>query len=104
MLRMARAEDERALLPIYTHEHVERFLTFDSVDAQRFSAIFGQLNKDGNFFVYEADGEWMCHSDAARVLAELERSGVLQFERLSTKACNARRTSAPPSKNTSMKS
>lgn len=55
MLRMARAEDERALLPIYTHEQVERFLTFDNVDAQRFSAIFGQLIKDGNFFVYEAD-------------------------------------------------
>jgi hypothetical protein len=47
---MARAKDERALLPIYTHEHVERFLTFDSVDAQRFSAIFGQLLQYGNFF------------------------------------------------------
>lgn len=56
MLRMARAEDERALLPIYTHEHVERFLTFDGVDVQRFSAIFRLLIEDGNFFVYEADG------------------------------------------------
>jgi hypothetical protein len=56
---MARAEDERALLPIHTHQHVERFLTFDNVDAQRFSAIFGQLLQDGNFFVklgFEREG------------------------------------------------
>jgi hypothetical protein len=29
MLRIARAADEPALFPIYTHELVERFLTFD---------------------------------------------------------------------------
>ena len=56
MLRIAHAEDEQALLPIYTHERVERFLTFDSVDAQRFNGIFSKLLKDGDFFVYEADG------------------------------------------------
>ena len=37
MLRAARAADEHALFPIYTHELVERFLTFDGVDAQRLS-------------------------------------------------------------------
>lgn len=55
MLRTARAEDEQALLPIYTHELVERFLTFDGVDAQRYSDIFRNLLKGGDFFVYEAD-------------------------------------------------
>lgn len=67
MLRMARAEDERALLPIYTHEHVERFLTFDGVDAQRFSAIFRLLIEDGNFFVYEADGTVVGFCKATRL-------------------------------------
>ncbi|HKD54271.1 MAG TPA: GNAT family N-acetyltransferase [Steroidobacteraceae bacterium] len=55
MLRVVRAEDEHALLPIYTHRLVERFLTFDGVDAQRFSGIFSKLLEDGDFFVYEAD-------------------------------------------------
>jgi putative acetyltransferase len=64
---MARAEDERALLPIYTHEQVERFLTFDNVDAQRFSAIFKQLLEDGNFFVYEADGTLVGFCKATRL-------------------------------------
>ena len=67
MLRMARAEDERALLPIYTHEQVERFLTFDNVDAQRFSAIFRQLLEDGNFFVYEAGGTLVGFCKATRL-------------------------------------
>jgi RimJ/RimL family protein N-acetyltransferase len=67
MLRMARAEDERALLPIYTHEQVERFLTFDGVDAQRFSAIFRRLIEDGNFFVYEADGAVVGFCKATRL-------------------------------------
>jgi RimJ/RimL family protein N-acetyltransferase len=67
MLRMARAEDEGALLPIYTHEQVERFLMFDGVDAQRFSAIFRQLLKDGNFFVYEADGAVVGFCKATRL-------------------------------------
>ena len=56
MLRIARAQDEQVLLPIYTHELVERFLTFDGVDAQRFSGIFRKLLEDGDFFVYEVDG------------------------------------------------
>jgi len=67
MLRMARAEDERELLPIYTHEQVEKFLTFDNVDAQRFSAIFKQLLEDGNFFVYEADGTLVGFCKATRL-------------------------------------
>ena len=67
MLRMARAEDERALLPIYTHEQVERFLTFDGVDAQRFSAIFRQLLEDGNFFVYEVKGAVVGFCKATRL-------------------------------------
>ena len=67
MLRMARAEDERALLPIYTHEQVERFLTFDGVDAQRFSAIFRQLLADGNFFVYEVKGAVVGFCKATRL-------------------------------------
>lgn len=95
MLRMARAEDERALLPIYTHEHVERFLTFDSVDAQRFSAIFGQLLQDGNFFVYEADGVVVGFCKATRLpgrsrhVAHLAFYQKLGFERegAQRKAC-----------------
>jgi putative acetyltransferase len=67
MLRVARAEDEQALLPIYTHELVERFLTFDSVDAQDFSGIFKQLLKDGDFFVYEADGVTIGFCKATRL-------------------------------------
>ncbi|HKF98238.1 MAG TPA: N-acetyltransferase [Steroidobacteraceae bacterium] len=67
MLRLARAGDERALLPIYTHEQVERFLTFDNVDAQRFSAIFKQLLEDGNFFVYEAKGAVVGFCKATRL-------------------------------------
>jgi len=56
MLRIARAEDEQVLLPIYTHGLVERFLTFDGVDAHRFSGIFRKLLEEGDFFVYEAEG------------------------------------------------
>ena len=56
MLRTARAADEQALFPIYTHELVERFLTFDGVDAQRFGEIFRSLLESGDFFVYEIDG------------------------------------------------
>ena|SRR5215469_13701807 len=55
MLRNARAADESALLPIYTHELVERFLTFDGVDAQRFKSIFRHLLESGDFFVYEVE-------------------------------------------------
>jgi putative acetyltransferase len=56
MLRIARAADETALFPIYTHELVERFLTFDGVDARRFSAIFRNFLESGALFVYEVDG------------------------------------------------
>ena len=56
MLRNARAADESALLPIYTHELVERFLTFDGVDALHFSGIFRNLLESGDFFVYEVEG------------------------------------------------
>jgi len=56
MLRNARAEDEQALFPIYTHELVERFLTFDGVDERRFGEIFRELLGSGGFFVYEVDG------------------------------------------------
>src|SRR5262245_27711203 len=56
MLRAARADDEQALFPIYTHALVERFLTFDHVDARRFSEIFASLLASGDFFVYEVDG------------------------------------------------
>ena len=55
MLRIARAADEQPLFPIYTHELIERFLTFDDVDAQRFSRIFRSLLESGDFFVYEVD-------------------------------------------------
>jgi ribosomal protein S18 acetylase RimI-like enzyme len=67
MLRLARAEDEQALLPIYTHELVERFLTFDGVDAQGFSSIFRELLEDGDFFVYEADGTVVGFCKATRL-------------------------------------
>ena len=56
MLRDARPADEPALFPIYTHERVERFLTFDNVDYRRFSDIFRNLLESGDFFVYERDG------------------------------------------------
>src|SRR6185295_17414934 len=56
MLRIARASDEQSLFPLYTHQLVERFLTFDGVDAQRFSGIFRSLLESGDFFVYEVDG------------------------------------------------
>jgi ribosomal protein S18 acetylase RimI-like enzyme len=55
MLRIARAADERPLFPIYTHELIERFLTFDGVDAHRFSGIFRGLLESGDFFVFEVD-------------------------------------------------
>jgi putative acetyltransferase len=67
MLRIARAADEPALFPIYTHELVERFLTFDGVDAQRFSAIFRNLLESGDFFVYEADGTVVGFCKATRL-------------------------------------
>jgi RimJ/RimL family protein N-acetyltransferase len=55
MLRIAIAADEQPLFPIYTHELIERFLTFDGVDEQRFSGIFRSLLETGDFFVYEVD-------------------------------------------------
>jgi ribosomal protein S18 acetylase RimI-like enzyme len=67
MLRTARIEDEQALFRIYTHELVERFLTFDGVDAQRFSGIFRKLLEDGDFFVYEADGTAVGFCKATRL-------------------------------------
>jgi putative acetyltransferase len=67
MLRIARAEDEQVLLPIYTHELVERFLTFDAVDAQCFSGIFRKLLEDGDFFVYEVDGTVVGFCKATRL-------------------------------------
>src|SRR5215813_10765752 len=67
MLRTARGEDELALLPIYTNGLVERFLTFDGVDAQRFSGIFRKLLKGGDFFVYEADGTVVGFCKATRL-------------------------------------
>jgi hypothetical protein len=70
MLRIARAEDEQVLLPIYTHELVERFLTFDGVDAQRFSGIFWKLLEDGDFFVYEEHGTVIGFCKATRLAAD----------------------------------
>ncbi len=67
MLRHARTEDEHALLPIYTHELVGRFLTFDGVDAQCFSGIFRRLLEDGDFFVYEAEGTVVGFCKATRL-------------------------------------
>jgi len=55
MLRIACAADEKALFPIYTHELVERFLTFDGVDVHRFSEIFRDLLQSGDLFIYEVD-------------------------------------------------
>jgi hypothetical protein len=51
MLRIARAGDEPVLFPIYTHELVERLLTFDGVDAHRFSGILQNLLESGDFYV-----------------------------------------------------
>jgi putative acetyltransferase len=67
MLRVARTEDEQRLLSIYTHELVERFLTFDGVDAQHFSGILRKLLEDGDFFVYEADGTVVGFCKATRL-------------------------------------
>jgi ribosomal protein S18 acetylase RimI-like enzyme len=67
MLRIARAADERPLFPIYTHELVARFLTFDGVDAHRFSAIFKSFLESGNFFVYEVDGAIVGFCKATRL-------------------------------------
>jgi len=67
MLRTARASDEQPLLPIYTHELVERFLTFDGVDAPRFSGIFRNLLESGDFFVYEIDGSIVGFCKATRL-------------------------------------
>jgi len=55
MLGIARAADEQPLFPIYTHELIERFLTFDGVDEHRFRGIFRSLLESGDFFVYEVD-------------------------------------------------
>jgi putative acetyltransferase len=67
MLRIARAADEPALFPIYTHELVERFLTFDGVDALRFSGIFRNLLERGDFFVYEVEGTVVGFCKATRL-------------------------------------
>lgn len=67
MLRIASPADERPLFPIYTHELVERFLTFDDVDAQRFGAIFRSLLESGNFYVYEVDGAIVGFCKATRL-------------------------------------
>lgn len=67
MLRIARAADEPALFPIYTHELVERFLTFDGVDAQRFSGIFRNLLENGDFFIYEVEGTVVGFCKATRL-------------------------------------
>src|SRR5262245_25696454 len=67
MLRIARAADEPALLPIYTDKLVERFLTCDGFDAQRFSAIFRDLLESGDFFVYEIGGTVVGFCKATRL-------------------------------------
>ena len=67
MLRIARTADEPALFPIYTHELVERFLTFDGVDAARFGDIFRNLLESGDFFVYEVDGTVVGFCKATRL-------------------------------------
>jgi putative acetyltransferase len=64
---MARAADEQPLFPIYTHELVERFLTFDGVDAQQFSGIFRNLLESGDFFIYEVDGTVIGFCKATRL-------------------------------------
>ena len=67
MLRIARAADESALFPIYTHALVERFLTFDGVDAHRFNGIFRSLLESGDFFVCEVDGTVVGFCKATRL-------------------------------------
>jgi putative acetyltransferase len=67
MLRIARSADEHALFPLYTHELVERFLTFDGIDAERFSDIFRNLLADGDFYVYETDGSVVGFCKATRL-------------------------------------
>ena len=67
MLRIACAADEPPLFPIYTHELVERFLTFDGVDVQRFSGIFRNLLEGGDFFVYEVDSTIVGFCKATRL-------------------------------------
>ena len=67
MLRIARAADEQPLFPIYSHELIERFLTFDDVDAQRFSRIFRNLLESGDFFIYEVDGAIIGFCKATRL-------------------------------------
>lgn len=67
VLRNAQAADETAIFPIYTHELVERFLTYEDVDARRFSGIFRDLLASGDFFVYEVDGEIVGFCKATRL-------------------------------------
>src|SRR5262245_64683621 len=67
MLRIARAADAPALFPIYTPELVERFLTFDGVDALHFSGIFRNLLESGDFFVYEVEGTVVGFCKATRL-------------------------------------
>jgi putative acetyltransferase len=66
-LRPARAADEHAVFAIYTHASVERFLTFDGVDRHRFNGIFSQFLEDGDFFLYEVDGEVAAFCKATRL-------------------------------------
>lgn len=67
MLWRARAADEHALFPIYTHKLVERYLTFDGVDARRFSSILSKLLEDGDFLVYEVEGAIVGFCKATRL-------------------------------------
>jgi GNAT superfamily N-acetyltransferase len=67
MLWIARAADGPGLFPIYTHDLVERFLTFDGVDAHRFSGIFRSPLESGDFFVYEVDGTVVGFCKATRL-------------------------------------
>ena len=77
MLRNARAEDEQALFPIYTHELVERFLTFDGVDERRFGEIFrellARLEQDGALRI-----ELMAEADNPRGIAFYRKLGFEQ--------------------------
>ena len=67
MLRTARAADEPELFAIYTNDLVERFLSFDGVDAHRFSGIFRGLLEGGDFFVYQVDGTVVGFCKATRL-------------------------------------
>jgi putative acetyltransferase len=57
MRRLARPSDEAAVYRIYVHPAVVPFLTYDPLTREAFAAVFAGYLADGDFYVWEHEGE-----------------------------------------------